>query len=131
VTSLDDGEAAGNEALETAGIYTYDQDSNLLANIWDRFRLLTPTMTMRTPSLPITGPLSTIHPNSTDSGIRQFQPELQPTRTNGAGQRIKKCDPKVGQEYFHYDLKGHLIAEDNPGGHNDCGVCLYGDQLWQ
>ncbi|MFB3887760.1 MAG: hypothetical protein ACE144_21280, partial [Thermodesulfobacteriota bacterium] len=33
VITLDDGEAAGNEALETAGVYTYDQDANLLADI--------------------------------------------------------------------------------------------------
>jgi YD repeat-containing protein len=34
ITSVDDGEAAGNEVLESAGIYTYDQGTNLLAEIW-------------------------------------------------------------------------------------------------
>jgi YD repeat-containing protein len=33
INSIDDGEAAGNEALETAGAYTYDQGTNLLGDI--------------------------------------------------------------------------------------------------
>jgi len=32
---------------------------------------------------------------------------------NGAGQRIKKVT-QTEAKIFHYDLKGHLIAETNP-----------------
>ena len=34
VTSLDDGEAAGNEALESAGIYTYDRERTYWLTYW-------------------------------------------------------------------------------------------------
>ena len=38
---------------------------------------------------------------------------------NGAGQRIKKVT-QSGTRIFHYDLKGHLIAETRP---ERCDVC--------
>jgi RHS repeat-associated protein len=123
ITSVDDGEAAGNEALETAGKYSYDQGTNLLANIW--------------------GPISVLYDydnnaNTVSANNRTFVYDLsnQLIRVlegsnqiaeytyNGTGQRIKKVT-----RIFHYDLWGHIIAETNQSGMMLAEYVYLGDQL--
>lgn len=47
---------------------------------------------------------------------------------NGAGQRIKKVT-QSGTRIFHYDLKGHLIAETDEDGEMIAEYIYLGDQL--
>jgi RHS repeat-associated protein len=127
ITSVDDGEAAGNEALESAGIYAYDQGTNLLDYIW--------------------GPLSVVYDydnnaNTVSANNRTYvydssnqlievwddTNQIAGYTYNGAGQRIKKWTSSETR-IFHYDLKGHLIAETSQGGAMIAEYVYVGDQL--
>jgi RHS repeat-associated protein len=127
VTSLDDGEAAGNEALESAGIYTYDQGTNLLAEIWGLDSVVydydnngnTVSANNRTFVYDSSNQLIEVWDNTNQIAGYTY---------NGAGQRIKKWTSSETR-IFHYDLKGHLIAETTQGGTMIAEYVSIGDQL--
>ncbi|MFB3887495.1 MAG: RHS repeat domain-containing protein [Thermodesulfobacteriota bacterium] len=127
VTTLDDGEAAGNEALETAQIYTYDQEANLLAEIWGQstvtyeydYNANTISVNNRTFVYDSSNQLIQVLDNS--SLIAEYT-------YSGAGQRIKKWTASETR-IFHYDLRGHLIAETAQGGTMLAEYIYLGDQL--
>jgi YD repeat-containing protein len=113
ITSIDD-ETAGNEALETAGAYTYDQGTNLLADILAAANVVydydengnTVSANNRTFTYDLSNRLITVQEDSTTLGQYVY---------NALNQRIKKT--VQGQTtIFHYDLQGHLIAETSASG---------------
>jgi RHS repeat-associated protein len=127
VTSMDDNEAAGNEALETAGIYIYDQDSNLLAEIWGP---LSVAYTYDDNANTIAANNRTFVYDSSNQLIQVLDNlnQIAAYTYNGAGQRIKKVT-QSGTRIFHYDLKGHLIAETTTDGTMIAEYVYLGDRL--
>jgi RHS repeat-associated protein len=127
VTSVDDGEAAGNEGLESAGIYTYDQGTNLLANIWGPISVLYDydnnanmvSANNWTFAYDLSNQLIRVLDNSNQIAEYTY---------NGAGQRIKKVT-QTETRIFHYDLSGHLIAETNQTGQMLAEYIYLGDLL--
>jgi RHS repeat-associated protein len=127
VTSIDDGEAAGNEALESAGIYAYDQGTNLLAEIWGLDSVVfdyddngnTVSANNRTFVYDSSNRLNTVQENSTTIAEYVY---------NALSQRIKKVT-QSGTKIFHYDLRGHLITETTQGGTMIAEYVYVGDRL--
>jgi len=126
VTFIDDSESAGNETLETAGIYSYDQGTNLLADMWREVPVVydydengnTISANNRTFSYDLSNRLITVQEGSTTLGQYVY---------NGLNQRIKKT--VQGQTaIFHYDLQGRLIAETNESGTTLAEYFYLGDQ---
>jgi RHS repeat-associated protein len=126
ITSIDDGEAAGNEALESAGIYAYDQGTNLLADIqagspivydYDENGNIV-SANNRTFTYDLSNRLITVQEGSTTLGQYVY---------NALNQRIKKILPSETR-IFHYDLLGHLIAETNSSGQTLAEYFYLGDQ---
>jgi RHS repeat-associated protein len=126
ITSTDDGEAAGNEALESAGIYSYGQGTNLLADIQAGSPVVydydengnTVTANNRTFTYDLSNRLITVQEGSTTLGQYVY---------NALNQRIKRTVQGV-TTIFHYDLQGHLIAETNAGGQTLVEYFYLGDQ---
>ena len=109
VTSLEDDEATGNEALESPGIYAYDQDTNLLADI---------TWGQNTVVYDYDDNANTVSTNDRsyvyDSSNQLIEVwdnanQIAGYTYNGAGQRIKKVT-QSGTKIFHYDLKGAALS---------------------
>ena len=128
VTSLEDDEAAGNEALESPGIYTYDQYTNLLDSItWGQSTIVydyddnanTVSTDDRTYVYDSSNQLIEVW-----DGANQIAGYTY----NGAGQRIKKVT-QSGTKIFHYDLRGHLIAETDEYGEMIAEYIYLGEQL--
>jgi RHS repeat-associated protein len=128
VTLLEDDEAAGNEALESPGIYTYDQYTNLLADItWGQNTIVydyddnanTVSTDNRTYVYDSSNQLIQVLDNSNQIAGYTY---------NGAGQRIKKVT-QSGTKIFHYDLKGHLIAETDEDGEMIAEYIYLGEKL--
>jgi len=126
ITSIDDGEAAGNETLESAGIYSYDQGTNLLADMWREIPVVydydengnTISANNRTFTYDLSNRLITVQEGSTTLGQYVY---------NALNQRIKKT--VQGQAtIFHYDLQGHLIAETTESGTTLAEYIYLGDQ---
>jgi len=126
ITYIDDAEAAGNEAIETAGIYSYDQGTNLLADMWREVPVVydydengnTISANNRTFSYDLANRLITVQEGSTALGQYVY---------NALNQRIKKT--VQGQTtIFHYDLQGHLIAETTASGQTLVEYFYLGDQ---
>jgi RHS repeat-associated protein len=126
ITYIDDAEAAGNEALETAGIYSYDQGTNLLADMWREIPVVydydengnTISVDNRTFTYDLSNRLIAVQEASTNLGQYVY---------NALNQRIKKI-LSTETRIFHYDLQGHLIAETNEGGTTLVEYFYLGDQ---
>jgi RHS repeat-associated protein len=126
ITYIDDGESAGNEALETAGLYTYDQGTNLLADMWREVPVVydydedgnTISANNRTFTYDLSNRLITVQEGSTTLGQYVY---------NALNQRIKKILP-AETTIFHYDLQGHLIAETTDAGITLAEYFYLGDQ---
>jgi RHS repeat-associated protein len=126
ITSVDDNEPQGNEALESAGIYSYDQGTNLLADIqagspvvydYDENGNIV-SANNRTFTYDLSNRLITVQEGSTTLGQYVY---------NAINQRIKKT--VQGQTtIFHYDLQGHLIAETSASGQTLVEYFYLGDQ---
>jgi len=128
VTSLEDDEAAGNEALESSGIYTYDQYTNLLAYI---------TWGQDTVVYDYDDNANTVSTNDRtyvyDSSNQLIEVwdganQIAGYTYNGAGQRIEKVTQSETR-IFHYDLRGHLIAETDEDGEMIAEYVYLGDEL--
>ena len=127
ITSFGDGEAAGNEALENAGIYRYDQGTNLLADIQG--------------GSPVVYDYDE-NGNTISANNRTFTYDLIQSTDYGPGgcnnpwsvclQRAEPTDQEDGpgakRRIFHYDLQGHLIAETDPSGQTLVEYFYLGDQ---
>ncbi len=127
ITSFDDGEAAGNEALENAGKYSYDQGTNLLAGIQAGSPVVydydengnTVSANNRTFTYDLSNRLITVQEASTTLGQYIY---------NALNQRIKKTVQGPTTTIFHYDLQGHLIAETSATGQTLVEYFYLGDQ---
>jgi RHS repeat-associated protein len=126
ITSIDDGEAAGNEALEAAGVYSYDQGTNLLADIqatspvvydYDENGNIV-SANNGTFVYDLSNRLVTVQEGSTTLGQYVY---------NALNQRIKKT-VQSQTTIFYYDLQGHLIAETNASGQMLVEYFYLGDQ---
>jgi len=114
ITYIDDAEAAGNEAFEGAGVYSYEQGTNLLADIWREVPVVygydengnTISANNRTFVYDLSNRLILVQ----DDGVT-----IAEYVYNALNQRIKKILP-TGTRIFHYDLSGHLIAETDETG---------------
>jgi RHS repeat-associated protein len=126
-STLDAINPPGGEALETQGTYSYQQGTNKLANInaatpinfgYDPNGNITSENT-RTLVYDLSNQLIQIWDGGTQTAAYTY---------NGIGQRMMKVT-QTGTRIFHYDFKGHLIAETNQSG-QILGEYIYlGDQL--
>lgn len=117
----------GGQALEIPRAYTYQQGTNKLVHIEG------------TPSMDL-GYDANGNMISENGWTYYYDLSNQLTRVllggiqvaeyafNGAGQRIKKVT-QTETRVFHYDLKGHLIAETNQSGQMLAEYVYLGDQL--
>ncbi len=117
----------GGEVLETPGTYSYQQATNKLTHIegtpvydygYDPNGSITSENT-RTFVYDMSNQLIQVWDGSIQTAAYTY---------NGAGQRIKKVT-QTETRIFHYDLKGHLIAETNQAGQMLAEYIYLGDQL--
>jgi RHS repeat-associated protein len=115
ITSILDAiEPSGNESFENAGTYSYDQGTNILADIQGEANVLydyddngnTISANTRTFIYDLSNRLITVQ----DNGVTIAQYVY-----NALNQRIKKIVSGI-TTIFHYDLRGHLIAETSQIG---------------
>jgi RHS repeat-associated protein len=127
ITSKTDTNPPGSEVLESPGVYTYLPGTNRLSHIEG------------TPSIDFeyddNGNITTENTwtyvyDLSNQLIRVLQGTTQVAEYtyNGAGQRIKKVT-QTETRIFHYDLRGHLIAETNQTGQMLAEYVYLGDQL--
>jgi RHS repeat-associated protein len=124
---LDSVNPPGGEVLETPGAYSYQQGTNKLTHITG------------TPSIDF-GYDANANITSENNWTYVYDLSNQLIRVlnnsnqvaeytyNGAGQRIKKVT-QTETRIFHYDLRGHLIAETNQTGQMLADYIYLGDQL--
>ena len=127
ISILDVVNPPGGEVLETAGTYSYQTGTNKLTHIeeapavdygYDPNGNITSENT-RTLVYDLSNQLIQILDGGNQTAAYTY---------NGVGQRIMKV-AQTGTRIFHYDLKGHLIAETNQSG-QVLGEYIYlGDQL--
>jgi RHS repeat-associated protein len=117
----------GGEVLETPGAYSYQQGTNKLAHIegtppidygYDANGNITTENTW-TYIYDLSNQLIRVLNNTNQVAEYTY---------NGAGQRIKKVT-QTETRIFHYDLRGHLIAETNQSGQMLAEYVYLGDQL--
>jgi RHS repeat-associated protein len=124
VTSIADGTPPLPPALETPGVYTYEEGSNVLANIAG--------------SSPIAFQADE-NGNTTHENSRIFSYDLLNRLTgvsdstvqyvyNALNQRASKT-AAGSTRIFHYDLSGHLIAETTSTGSTIAEYVYLGDEL--
>jgi len=120
-------ETSWNRADELAEVYTYDTETNLLDYIWGQVPVV----------YDYDDNANTVSANNRtyvyDSSNQLIQVwdstnQIAEYTYNGAGQRIKKVT-QSGTRIFHYDLKGHLIAETNQSGTMIAEYVYIGDEL--
>ncbi len=127
ITSITNPEPPGGQLLETPGVYTYPAGTNKLTHIegtlpidfgYDENANIT-TETGWTYIYDLSNQLIRVLQGTTQVGEYTY---------NGAGQRIKKVT-QTETRIFHYDLRGHLIAETNQTGQMLAEYVYLGDQL--
>jgi RHS repeat-associated protein len=124
---LDTVNPPGGEVLGPPGTYTYQTGTNKLIHIegtptidfgYDANANITTENTW-TYVYDLSNQLVTVLNNSNQVAAYTY---------NGAGQRIKKVT-QTETRVFHYDLRGHLIAETNQTGQTLTEYIYLGDQL--
>ena len=123
ITYIDGAEVSGSE---TAGIYSYDQGTNLLADIWREAPVVydydengnTISANNKTFAYDLSNRLITVQEGSTTLGEYVY---------NALNQRVKKTVQEQ-TTIFHYDLQGHLVAETNETGQMLAEYVYLGDQ---
>lgn len=127
ISILDAVNPSGGEVLETPGTYTYQTGTNKLTHIegtppidfgYDANANIT-SETGWTYVYDLSNQLIRVSSGTTQVAEYTY---------NGAGQRIKKVTQRETR-IFHYDLKGHLIAETNQSGQILAEYIYIGDQL--
>jgi len=127
ITSITNPDPPGGQVLESPGVYTYQEGANKLTHIaaippidfgYDENANITTENTW------------TYVYDLSNQLIRVLQDTTQVAEYtyNGAGQRIKKVT-QTETKIFHYDLRGHLIAETNQTGQMLAEYVYLGDQL--
>lgn len=117
----------GGEVLETPGTYTYQTGTNKLTHIEGT----SPIDFGYDANANITSETGwTYQYDLSNQLIRVLQDTTQVAEYtyNGAGQRIKKVT-QTETRIFHYDLRGHLIAETNQSGQMLAEYIYLGDQF--
>jgi RHS repeat-associated protein len=127
ITSITNPDPPGGEILEPPGVYTYQTGTNKLTHIEG-----TPPIDFGYDvNANITSETGwTYIYDLSNQLIRVLQDSNQVAEYtyNGAGQRTKKVT-QTETRIFHYDLKGHLIAETNQSGQMLAEYVYLGDQL--
>jgi RHS repeat-associated protein len=128
ITSILDGvNPSGGEVIEAPGTYSYQSGTNKLTHIEG-----TPSIDFGyDANANITSETGwTYIYDLSNQLIRVLQDSNQVAEYtyNGAGQRIKKVT-QTETRIFHYDLRGHLIAETNLTGQMLAEYVYLGDQL--
>ena len=127
ITSITNPDPPGGEVLEAPGVYTYQTGTNKLTHIEG-----TPPIDFGyDANANITSETGwTYVYDLSNQLIRVLQDTTQVAEYiyNGAGQRIKKVT-QTETRIFHYDLRGHLIAETNQTGQMLAEYVYLGDQL--
>jgi RHS repeat-associated protein len=127
ITSITNPDPPGGEVLEPWGVYTYQTGTNKLTHIegtspidfgYDANANIT-SETGWTYVYDLSNQLVTVLNNGNQIGAYTY---------NGAGQRIRKAT-QTETRIFHYDLRGHLIAETNQTGQMLAEYVYLGDQL--
>jgi RHS repeat-associated protein len=128
ITSILDGvNPSGGEVLEIPGAYSYQSGTNKLTHIegtpsidfgYDANANIT-SETGWTYVYDLSNQLIRVLDNTNQVAEYTY---------NGAGQRIKKVT-QTETRIFHYDLRGHLIAETNQSGQTIGEYIYLGDQL--
>ncbi len=127
VSILDVVNPPGGEVLDPPGTYTYQTATNKLTHIegtssidfaYDANANIT-SETGWTYVYDLSNQLVTVLNNGNQVGAYTY---------NGAGQRIKKVT-QTETRIFHYDLRGHLIAETDQTGLMLAEYIYLGDQL--
>jgi RHS repeat-associated protein len=128
ITSILDGvNPSGGEVLEFPGAYSYQTGTNKLTHI----EATPPIDFGYDANANITSETGwTYIYDLSNQLIRVLQDSNQVAEYtyNGAGQRIKKVT-QTETRIFHYDLRGHLIAETNLTGQMLAEYIYLGDQL--
>ncbi len=125
-SNIDVIQPPGNESLEDAGAYTYQQATNKLTQVEGELNVVygydangnITSANNRTFTYDLSNRLVTVQ----DDGVTIAQYEY-----NALNQRIKKILP-TGTRIFHYDLSGHLIAETDETGQTLVEYFYLGDQ---
>jgi RHS repeat-associated protein len=127
ITSITNPDPPGGQVLEPPGVYTYQTGTNKLTHIEG-----TPPIDFGyDANANITSETGwTYIYDLSNQLIRVLQDSNQVAEYtyNGAGQRIKKVT-QTETRIFHYDLRGHLIAETNQSGQMLAEYVYLGDQL--
>jgi RHS repeat-associated protein len=127
ITSITNPDPPGGQVLESPGVYTYQTGTNKLTHIeaippidfgYDENANIT-SETGWTYIYDLSNQLIRVLQGTTQVGEYTY---------NGAGQRIKKVT-QTETRIFHYDLRGHLIAETNQTGQMLAEYVYLGDQL--
>ncbi len=127
ITFITNPDPPGGQVLESPGVYTYQAGTNKLTHIEG-----TPPIDFGyDANANITSETGwTYQYDLSNQLIRVLQGTTQVAEYtyNGAGQRIKKVT-QTETRIFHYDLRGHLIAETNQTGQMLAEYVYLGDQL--
>ena len=127
ISLLDTVNPPGGEALDSPGTYTYQTGTNKLTQLsgtppidfgYDANANIT-SETGWTYIYDLSNQLIRVLQDTTQVGEYTY---------NGAGQRTKKVT-QTETRVFHYDLRGHLIAETNQTGQILAEYVYLGDQL--
>ena len=127
ITSITNPDPPGGQVLEPPGVYTYQTGTNKLTHIegtppinfgYDANANITTENTW-TYVYDLSNQLIRVLDNAN---------QVVEYTYNGAGQRIKKVT-QTETKIFHYDLRGHLIAETNQSGQMLAEYVYLGDQL--